>query len=251
MESMALLAIITLAFLFLAMLYQAYLPGYKGAVGEKSVARQLKRLNHKEYRILNNIYLKTNGRSVQIDHLVVSVYGIFVIETKNYRGWIHGSENSEYWTQTFYKKKIKFWNPVKQNRAHIHFLKRVLSSYKPLDYYSIVVFAGDGTLKNVYTQTPVVYKNRLVKTIRYIRTPVLSKEQVAGVVNQIGKYRVTDKKEIKGHKKYVRRSCSERNRKISALICPDCGGKLVVRKGNYGKFYGCSNFPKCRFTQSL
>ncbi len=251
MESMAFLVFISLAFLLITTLYQSYLPGYKGTVGEKIVARQLQRLNKNEYTVLNNIYLKVNGRSIQIDHLVLSVYGIFVIETKNYSGWIHGNENSEFWTQTFYKKKIKFGNPVKQNRAHIYFLKRVLASYKQLDYYSIIVFAGDGTLKNVCTQTPVVYKNRLIKTIRQVKTPVLSGEQVVEVADQIRRYRVIDRKVIKEHKNYVRRSYFERNRKINALICPDCGGELVVRNGKYGEFYGCSNFPRCRFIQSL
>lgn len=32
-------------------------------------------------------------------------------------------------------------------------------------------------------------------------------------------------------------------------ICPQCGGELVKRKGQYGTFYGCSGFPSCRFTK--
>jgi len=31
-------------------------------------------------------------------------------------------------------------------------------------------------------------------------------------------------------------------------LCPKCGGKLVERTGKFGPFYGCSNFPKCKYT---
>jgi len=33
-------------------------------------------------------------------------------------------------------------------------------------------------------------------------------------------------------------------------VCPRCDGKLVLRHGRGGKaFYGCSNYPKCKFTK--
>ena len=73
-----------------------------GAKGESRVARELRRLNPKEYIVLNDLVVKTSRGSSQIDHVVISIYGIFVIETKTYRGWIHGNENSEYWTQSIY-----------------------------------------------------------------------------------------------------------------------------------------------------
>lgn|SRR5690554_1989423 len=34
-------------------------------------------------------------------------------------------------------------------------------------------------------------------------------------------------------------------------ICPKCGSPLVIRTSSYGKFYGCSNFPKCKFTENI
>jgi DNA topoisomerase-1 len=44
------------------------------------------------------------------------------------------------------------------------------------------------------------------------------------------------------------------NEKIASIktnggVCPKCGGKLIMREGKYGNFIGCSNFPKCRYTQ--
>ena len=228
-----------------------YLPKLKGAKGEYSVKSRLRNLNKKEYIVFNDIYLKINEQSTQIDHLVVSLYGIFVIETKYYNGWIHGNENSEYWSQTFYRKKTKFRNPIKQNWAHIFLLKKVLSNFKQIKYIPIVVFAGKAELKNVSTQTPVVYKNKLIKTIRQHRTPNLSFEQVKDITNQLNEFIIKDKKIKKEHRRYVKRNMHERTKNINSFICPNCGGELVVRNGRYGEFYGCSNYPRCKFSKKI
>jgi hypothetical protein len=82
-------------------------PKIKGAIGEKSVSFFLARLDPKKYKVLNNLLIKVGSKTVQIDHVVVSNYGIFVIETKNYQGWIYGKEYDEYWTQVIYKRKEK------------------------------------------------------------------------------------------------------------------------------------------------
>ncbi len=250
-DNIVFIAIIFVVYSISVFIYKLYLPKIKGAKGEYSVERRLRKLNRKEYIIFNDIYIKINGRSTQIDHLVISVYGIFVIETKYYSGWIHGNEKSEYWTQSFYKKKTKFRNPIKQNWSHIYFLKNVLSNFKQVKYYPIIVFAGNAKLKNIYSQIPVIYRNKLIKTIKKKKTPYLSIEQVKDIANQLSEFIINDKKVKKEHEKYVKRNIRERKNKIKSLICPNCGGKLVIRKGQYGKFYGCSNFPKCKFLKNI
>lgn len=79
-------------------------PDNIGKAGEKRVARKLDWLP-KEYIILNDIMLPTQYGTTQIDHIVVSPYGIFVIETKNYKGWIFGHENSEEWKQSLWGRR--------------------------------------------------------------------------------------------------------------------------------------------------
>lgn len=244
------IAIILVVYSIGVYIYKLYLPKIKGAEGEYNVSRRLRKLNKKKYKTFNDVYIKINGRSTQIDHLVISIYGIFVIETKNYKGWIHGSENSEYWTQSFYKKKTKFRNPIKQNWAHIYFLKNVLSNFRQVKYHPIIVFAGTAKLKTIYSNIPVVYKHKLLKTIKQKSTPNLSIEQVEDIASQLNKFIINNKKEKKEHIKYVRKNIHERKKKIKSLICPNCGGELVVRKGKYGKFYGCSSFPKCKFSKN-
>ncbi len=89
---------------------------FKGFVGESviNIATWLK-LDKNIYHRLNNITLPLdNGGSTQIDHVIVSRYGIFVIETKNYKGWIYGNEKQKQWTQAFANgSKYKFQNPLR------------------------------------------------------------------------------------------------------------------------------------------
>ena len=119
-----------------------------GKLGEKRVASKLDWLP-KEYITLNDILLPTNYGTTQIDHIVVSPYGIFVIETKNYKGWIFGHENSEEWKQSLLGKK-RFWgwtseqhklrNPIRQNAAHVRAVKAILKEIGDFAIIPIVIF---------------------------------------------------------------------------------------------------------------
>lgn len=235
-----------------------------GAKGESRVARELRRLNPKEYIVLNDLVVKTSRGSSQIDHVVISIYGIFVIETKTYRGWIHGNENSEYWTQSIYHQRTQFRNPIRQNWSHIYALKNFLSTYslqdeqanrfllnpKAIPFFPIVVFAGTAELKNVYTNVPVVHTPELIRLIRTMsREPSLSVHQVKQLAAilmrssiQSGTTRSRHIKQVEKHTRAVK-TC------IDTGICPRCGGILVRRNGSYGPFYGCSNYPRCTYTR--
>lgn len=151
--------------IFALAISKIYLPKIKGYFGEKSVAFFLSRLDPTKYKVINNIMLQTSSRTTQIDHVVVSNYGIFVIETKNYQGWILGNEHDDYWTQVIYKRKERLLNPIKQNYGHVQSLKEVLSEYPDVNYLSIVAFTTKADLK-VKTDTDVVHTVNLLKTIR-------------------------------------------------------------------------------------
>ena len=159
---------------------------------------------------------------------------------------------SEYWTQSIYRKKTKFRNPVKQNWAHILALKEVLSDSLPVTYHPIVVFTGNAELKNVYSDVPVIYRQQLIKTIKdKRRIPSLSIELVdfyAEILHKIIKQNKITKRD---HIRQVKKNIRERKRIEKALVCPKCGGDLVIRKGKHGKFYGCPNYPKCRYTRRI
>ena len=223
----------------------------KGDIGESRVARRLHKLKGEEYEVFNDVLLKTGSGSSQIDHIVISVYGIFVIETKNYSGWIHGHENSEYWTQSIYKKKTKFRNPIRQNWAHIYALKKVLSDFKQVTYHPIIVFTGSAELKNISCKIPVIYDRQIIRTVKdKTRIPNLSIEQVKNIAGKLNEVNIQDIKARKEHVHQVKNHVYERKRKENSKVCPRCGGNLVVIDGQYGKFYGCSNYPKCRYKLS-
>jgi hypothetical protein len=119
-----------------------FAPKIKGYLGEKSVVFFLSQLDPSKYRVINKLMLNNGSGTSQIDHVVISGFGIFVIETKNYRGWILGSERSDYWTQVIYKRKEKLRNPILQNYGHIQALKAALAEFPNLPFISIVTFDG-------------------------------------------------------------------------------------------------------------
>lgn len=221
----------------------------KGSVGEFKVNTRLNFLGN-EYISLNDILIKSsNGNTSQIDELVLSEYGIFIIETKNYKGWIFGNEKSENWTQVIFKEKHTFRNPIKQNWSHVYALKNVLSEFPNIHYFPIVVFTGDATLKGIESTIPVIYSNRLNSTIKNLSSEkCLSQTEVEKIKSILESVEITEKKARKEHVKNIKQNIVEKQLKMENLICPRCNGELKLRNGRNGKFYGCSNYPRCRFT---
>lgn len=245
-----LLLIICIVFIVGSILLARLLPS-KGKVGEKRVANMLNKLPEDKYRILNDVMLRTPKGTSQIDHIVVSIYGIFIIETKFYKGWIFGGENTEYWTQNIYGKNNSFYNPVLQNTGHVRVLKKMLQDFGDLPFFQIVTFSEQAALKiNVYNAC-VVYWCQILPTIRQYSKERLTMSQVNDIYDFIDKIKL-DTKEKETNWKHIRNINKTREKKQKYIAygkCPRCGRWLVLREGKYGKFYGCSDYPKCKFTQ--
>ena len=237
-------------------------PQQKGRRGEAKVNNIISQLPQ-GYHMLNDVILKTRNGTTQIDHIVVSKYGVFTIETKNYRGDIYGDDNRDKWTQiivtdvTYMKKWYKtytyvtknhLYNPVKQSIGHANVIRRTLSEWRNLKVVPIVAFSGRANLSNVRTNNHVVYIDELFSVIQNYRTECLSDSDVQGIINRLTEKNVRGIVDDKTHAQNVYAARNERNRKLAAGICPKCGGNLVQRNGRYGSFYGCSNYPRCRFT---
>ena len=140
---------IILVFVVIAII-KAFKPFIKGKVGEFAVALHVKLyLKDPQYILLNDCTLPDEqAGTTQIDHILLSPYGIFIIETKNYKGWIFGSERQKMWTQKIFKKSYKFQNPPHQNYKHQKVLEQVLSDIITPEYlHSIVVFMPDCEFK--------------------------------------------------------------------------------------------------------
>ena len=242
--------IIIIIVFIIYIILKIYFPRIKGSVGEAKVNIKLNFLG-KEYIIINDILIKSsNGYTSQIDELVLSEYGIFVIETKNYKGWIFGNEKAENWTQVIYKEKHTFRNPIKQNWSHIYALKNILSNYPNIKYYPIVVFSGNAKLKKIESSIPVIYSNRLISTIRKLSfEKCISIDDLNKIKSILETAEIKEKTARKEHVKNIKQNIREKNIKMANLICPRCNSELILRNGKNGKFYGCSRYPKCRFTK--
>lgn len=232
--------------LLIMVLIRVFTPIIKGWFGETIVASILSGLPNNEYIVLNNIMLRTNYGTTQIDHIVVSIYGIFIIETKNYKGWITGSEFSDQWTKNMYGKKYNFRNPLKQNYAHMKALEGLLDL--PEDkFIPIVAFSWNANIK-VKTSKPVIYINQLKSIILNYKQVKIHPTELQGIVNRIAGSNIDSKENRKDHVTNIRNKVRENDIKIRNNICPHCGGTLVKRNGRYGSFTGCSNYPKCKYT---
>ncbi len=225
-------------------------PSFKGKAGEQAVRDVLKKLNPTEYQCLHDVLVrKSDGTTSQIDHVVVSLFGIFVIETKNYRGWIFGQESSQWWTQTIYRRKEKFFNPIWQNKGHVKALCQVLGNTED-QYLPIVAFSNRADLK-VNSRSEVIHIRNLINTIQRYRQPIMTSAQVSDMVSKLTTLRIQDKQITRNHVEAVRQKKSIQELRVGQGICPACGGRLVERKGRYGPFVGCSNYPKCRYTMRV
>ena len=102
-------------------------PRFKGATGETLVrlAAHL-RLPSESYHSIHNVTLRSLDGTTQIDHIIVSRFGIFVVETKHMKGWIFGTESDAQWTQKIFKKSFGFQNPLRQNYKHVKALEAAL-----------------------------------------------------------------------------------------------------------------------------
>ena len=119
-------------------------PKLKGAVGERIVSSSNSiRLNKTKYKQLNNItLLLRDGSTTQIDHIILSKYGIFVLETKNMKGEIYGEESQKEWAQHLFNIQNKFQNPIFQNYRHIKSLQET-TKLPSSCFISVVVFVGE------------------------------------------------------------------------------------------------------------
>lgn len=250
----------------------------KGKYGEYLTYSNLKIYENYGARFLFNIYLpKNNGELSEIDVLMICSKGLFVIESKNYSGWIFGSELQKYWHQILPKgsrksQKNQFYNPIMQNHSHIKYLKSFLGMQLPTQ--SIIAFSDRCTLKSVQVDSlDVSVVNRrnvsMVVSEFYNRptTQYIAEKTIDEIYSKLLPLTKLDEVSKTLHTSNVHNSASSRNDRQNTtssswfesenlFVCPKCGGDLVVRivkKGpNIGRqFYGCSNYPKCKYTRNL
>lgn len=226
-------------------------PWFKGIFGEFIINLSAKLfLDKEQYHLIKNVTLPTEDGSTQIDHIIVSKFGVFVVETKNMKGWIFGNPNQKTWTQKIYKHTSKFQNPLHQNYKHTKTLESLLG-LTDQQIHSVIVFIGDSTFKTDMPEN-VTYCGGYLRYIKSKTQSVLTESEVNEITSKIEGGRLTPSfKTNREHVAHARNIVAKKESNNSKL-CPKCGRSMVAREVKKGqnigkKFLGCSGFPKCRY----
>lgn len=167
----------------------------KGQIGEIKVKKKAEAtLSDDQYHKFHNVTLPTMQGTTQIDHIFVSKYGIFVLETKNLKGWIFGREQDRYWTQKIFNHSFKFQNPLRQNYLHIKSLEALLYVIPESAYQSIIILCGDPKVKTILPNN-VLRLDDFPQYIKNFTDVVLTEEQIKQATERIEKYRLPDNEE--------------------------------------------------------
>ena len=164
--------------------------------GEALVSRELQsNFNGPDYHLLNHITLKLKDGTTQIDHILVSRFGVFVIETKHYNGWIFANAKQATWTQVLYRQKFKFQNPIFENMRHVEAVKNILDFLPSSCVQSLVVFTGNAKFK---TDIPpgVFTASELIKYLRNHVDEAMSVNRLQFCVGRIETARLAVSREI-------------------------------------------------------
>ena len=243
---------------------------WTGKRGEKLTERELKLVNlfGRKGLTLRNLYLpKGNGETSEIDLVYITAKGIFVFESKNYSGWIFGDESGQYWTVMLpNREKHRFYNPIRQNRTHIKWLRSYVGPNIPL--YSIIVFSERCELKQVTINSAdvrVIKRDRTYATVRSIWETApdsVPDDEVSALYEKLKPLTNADAATKAAHIDHIRKvyqgqkSQEESQAATDNKLCPRCGKTLVLRTARVGanagkQFWGCSGYPSCKYTENL
>lgn len=224
---------------------------FNGKFGEMTFSMTSRMMLSTKHHVYSDIVLKTGDGTTQIDQVIVSNYGIFVIEIKTYRGWIYGGEHQKKWYQVFNKNsKYPFMNPIHQNWLHIKALKETMKYNLHKDAFkTVILFSGEVKLKSDFPDFVVKGLN-YIDYIKSFKEEILTDIEVNYVIERMKEFEATSK----DHKKHIEKIREERNVNTDSVPnCPSCKKPMklrVVTKGpRKGKrFWGCSDYPRCRKT---
>ena len=227
---------------------KGWLGGYGGSAGEKFTERNLKSgLDKNSYVIYRDLIVPSRNGTAQVDHLVVSPYGIFIVETKNRQGWIFGDANQPNWTQVNYRRKYHFQNPIRQTFRQ----KKVLAEFLGIReswIHPVITFVGNCSFK---TRMPDnVIDGDVCSYIKGFKNTMIAGGDFRQIEESLASLLEDTELDDSAH------VASLQERHSSTTICPRCGSRLVERLARNGPnagsiFLGCSSYPKCRFTKDL
>ena len=248
-----------------------------GRYGEYLTYKRLKKYEEKGAKFLFNCYLPCgDGKTTEVDVIMLYTSGIYVFESKNYSGWIFGDEKVKMWTQTLANghgkraRKEYFFNPVMQNETHIKWIKSTLDN-DALLCHSIIVFSERCKLKNIkISNENIGLVNRqqiqwLVKQLDDNHKDVFNTEEINYFYDILYPFTQVSEEDKEQHIKNIKKKYPQNIKNAGRAevefsakenVCPRCGKQLVVRTTKKGvnkgeQFLGCSSFPDCRYIEKM
>jgi len=137
-----------------------------------------------DYHLMNHVTIQMDDGTTQIDHILISRFGVFVIETKDYNGWIFANATGESWTQVLFRLRFKLQNPIFQNKRHVRAVQGLLDFLQPGAIRSVVVFTGEAEFK---TEAPqgVITISQLAEYLRDHTEEVMSLNRMQFCVGRL------------------------------------------------------------------
>ncbi|MCV3265114.1 NERD domain-containing protein (plasmid) [Vibrio harveyi] len=161
--------ILAVTLLFVAKVFSRHI---KGKIGEWALSKILNKKCGNNCIVLDDVTLEvSDGDTTQVDHVVISPAGIFVVETKHYKGWIYGKESDQFWTQKIFKRSYKFQNPFRQNYKHVKAIQSLLPSIPQEAFYSIVVMVGECEWRSKNTPKATIHIRLEIPQIIFMNNP--------------------------------------------------------------------------------
>jgi hypothetical protein len=241
------LEVILIIVFFIVIAYGRWLlnsPKFKGARGERRVNAALKKHLSEEYHIITDLTLPSLGKTTQIDHVIISRFGVFVIETKNMQGWIFGDANRSQWTQTIYRHKTQFQNPLRQNFKHIKAIQNVLNINQNY-IHNLVVFVGSAEPRTSMPANVIWDIFDLLDYILLHEDVFFDEDEVTAIYARLSDDEFTTN--LENQRAHIS------NLEQAINLCPRCGSALEVRinKRSCSQFLGCIRFPSCKGTRPI
>lgn len=224
----------------------------RGSQGEGKMLRILERRlplgGDSGYRIIRNLMFETPTGTTQIDFTIVSAFGIFIVEVKNYSGWIFGDPNGKCWTQSLNGgRKFQFQNPIHQNFRHLAVLSDKTGIPKNL-IFPVIAFSEDSEFK---TEMPanVMHFDGVAEYVQKFKSVIIKPEQLTEIMETFLSWdTVIGNEKKRAHVQNLKNSHAPASVHDSIVLCPVCGNRMILRANRRAgnKFWGCSKYPACR-----
>lgn len=213
--------------------------------------------------ILHDVLIDgAQGLTSQIDMVMIDRKGIYVVEVKMYNeAKIYGDGKKKQWYYYKNGSKYSIYSPLMQNRKHVLYLKDFLKEFGEIPFFSVVtIICEDFKITNINSDTDhpdtVVCSSlpamkRAIDMLSKDKPDTLNSEQRQKIYNYIENNQYKGKQVRNEHVAKIKEMNEKKGDAINNKNCPYCNKALILRKGKYGDFYGCENYPQCRYTQKI